>query len=260
MTLFCVLGDAHLDVVVCPDGPVARGDRHARAHLGRGRRPGRQRGGLDQRARRAGPADRGPRHRPGRPAWWPADLAARGVETCRPGAGRARPAWWCRCPSSGTSRSMLTDRGVGPRLTADALDDGWLAGCGLAAPARPTAWPATRSAGPRWPRPAQVPRLSVDLSSTALLHEYGAARFRAPARPAPARGRVRHRGRGGADRRPARHRAGGEAGRPRRAGRGHRAPGACRWTRWTRPGRATRSPPATWSAGSAWAWPRRPGR
>ena len=23
MTVFCVLGDAHLDVVVCPDGPVA---------------------------------------------------------------------------------------------------------------------------------------------------------------------------------------------------------------------------------------------
>ena len=33
-----------------------------------------------------------------------------------------------------------------------------------------------------------------------------------------------------------------------------------RWTRWTRPGQATRSPRDTWSAGSAWAWPRRPGR
>ena len=26
---------------------------------------------------------------------------------------------------------MLTDRGVGPRLSEDTLEDGWLAGCGL---------------------------------------------------------------------------------------------------------------------------------
>src|SRR6185437_4282166 len=31
----------------------------------------------------------------------------------------------------GTRRSMLTDRGVGPMLTADALRDAWLDGCDL---------------------------------------------------------------------------------------------------------------------------------
>ncbi|MGH3123244.1 MAG: PfkB family carbohydrate kinase, partial [Streptosporangiaceae bacterium] len=37
MTLFCVLGDAHLDVVVCPDGPVAEEtDTPARTWVGPG--------------------------------------------------------------------------------------------------------------------------------------------------------------------------------------------------------------------------------
>ena len=37
VTLFCVLGDAHLDVVVCPDGPVAEEtDTPARTWVGAG--------------------------------------------------------------------------------------------------------------------------------------------------------------------------------------------------------------------------------
>src|SRR5258708_17849655 len=37
VTLFCVLGDAHLDVVVCPEGPVAEEtDTPARTWVGAG--------------------------------------------------------------------------------------------------------------------------------------------------------------------------------------------------------------------------------
>ena len=37
VTVFCVLGDAHLDVVVCPDGPVAEEtDTPARTWVGAG--------------------------------------------------------------------------------------------------------------------------------------------------------------------------------------------------------------------------------
>ena len=78
----------------------------------------------------------------------------------------------------GASRSMLTDRGVGPRLSAEALQDGWLAGCGLLhLPAYSLT--STPVSGAALAAAARVPRLSVDLSSTAVLNDYGAARFRA---------------------------------------------------------------------------------
>ena len=154
MTLFCVLGDAHLDVVVCPDGPAAEEtDTPARTRVGAGGQAAnvaawivalggqarliaargtdlaadlvasdlRQRG-VDLR----GPVVRGPDRRGG--------LAVRG----------------------GVSRSMLTDRGVGPRLTAEALEAAWLAGAACST-SRRTAWPGRRSAGPRWPRPPACP-------------------------------------------------------------------------------------------------------
>jgi sugar/nucleoside kinase (ribokinase family) len=73
---------------------------------------------------------------------------------------------------------MLTDRGVGPMLTPDALRDAWLDGCDLLhLPAyslvREPIGGAARAAA------ARVPRVSVDLSSTAALQEYGPQRFRA---------------------------------------------------------------------------------
>jgi sugar/nucleoside kinase (ribokinase family) len=78
----------------------------------------------------------------------------------------------------GVSRSMLTDRGVGPRLSEDTLEDGWLAGCGLL---HLPAYSLTRApvSGAALAAAARVPRLSVDLSSTAVLDDYGVARFRA---------------------------------------------------------------------------------
>jgi sugar/nucleoside kinase (ribokinase family) len=80
--------------------------------------------------------------------------------------------------SGGVSRSMLTDRGVGPLLDADALADDWLDGCtSLHLPAyslvREPVASAARAAARR------LPRLSIDLSSTAVLASYGVDRFRA---------------------------------------------------------------------------------
>jgi sugar/nucleoside kinase (ribokinase family) len=67
---------------------------------------------------------------------------------------------------------------VGPELSAGGLDEAWLAGCDrLHLPA----YSLTRApvSGAALAAAARVPRLSVDLSSTAVLNEYGAGRFRA---------------------------------------------------------------------------------
>jgi sugar/nucleoside kinase (ribokinase family) len=71
---------------------------------------------------------------------------------------------------------MLTDRGIGPSLTAGSLRPEWLDGCGwLHLPAyslvtEPVSGAALAAA-------ERAPRLSVDLSSTAALRAYGVSRF-----------------------------------------------------------------------------------
>jgi sugar/nucleoside kinase (ribokinase family) len=78
----------------------------------------------------------------------------------------------------GSTRSMLTDRGVGPQLTAGHLEPGWLDGCDwLHLPAYSLA--AEPVAGAALAAAAAIPWLSVDLSSVAVLKDYGPARFRA---------------------------------------------------------------------------------
>ena len=72
---------------------------------------------------------------------------------------------------------MLTDRGVGPELRASELRSEWFAGCTrLHLPAysllREPVQGAALAAADR------LPRLSVDLSSTAALRDYGVDRFR----------------------------------------------------------------------------------
>jgi ribokinase len=82
----------------------------------------------------------------------------------------------------GTRRSMITDRGVGPRFPADALEESWLDGCTwLHLPAYslvkdPISGAARAAATAAARRSA---RLSVDLSSTAALSEFGVDRFTA---------------------------------------------------------------------------------
>jgi ribokinase len=75
---------------------------------------------------------------------------------------------------------MLTDRGVGPRFPADQLRPAWLDGCSwLHLPAyslvgEPIGAAARAAAAAAASRSA---RLSIDLSSTAALTEFGVARF-----------------------------------------------------------------------------------
>jgi sugar/nucleoside kinase (ribokinase family) len=176
VTLFCVLGDAHLDVVVCPDGPVAEEtDTPARTWVGAGGQAanvaawiaalgGQARliaaRGTDLAARLVG-----------------SDLRQRGVDLRGP-AVEGPTGVVVSLSYDGVSRSMLTDRGVGPLLRSDALDHGWLAGCDLL---HLPAYSLAREpvSGAALAAAARVPRLSVDLSSTAVLTEYGADRFRA---------------------------------------------------------------------------------
>jgi ribokinase len=174
--VICVLGDAHLDVVVCPSGPVAEEtDTPSLISVGAGGQAanvaawitalgGRARliaaRGTDLASRLV--AD---------------DLARRGVDFAGPVID-GRTGVVVSLSDGGASRSMLTDRGVGPLLAAGALAEEWLDGCtGLHLPAyslvrEPVAGAALAAA-------RRLPGLSIDLSSTAALAEYGVDRFRA---------------------------------------------------------------------------------
>ena len=173
--MICVLGDAHLDVVVCLDGPIAEEtDTPARTWVGAGGQAANVAAwicALGGQARLI--AARGSDLAAGLVA---ADLARRGVGITGPVIDGATGVV-VSLSDRGTSRSMLTDRGVGPLLAVDALADDWFTGCGLLhLPAYSLASEPIRGAA--LAAAARVPRLSVDLSSTAVLREYGVGRFR----------------------------------------------------------------------------------
>jgi ribokinase len=170
-----VLGDLNLDVVVCSSQPVAEEtDTDVRTWVGAGGQAANVAawvvalGGRARlvAARAADPAGR----------LVADELGRRGVDLAGPVlAGRTGVV--VSLSDGGNTRSMLTDRGVGPHLDAAALRAGWFDGCTrlhlpayslVAAPIRDAALAAA----------GYVPRLSVDLSSTAALHGYGVGRFR----------------------------------------------------------------------------------
>jgi sugar/nucleoside kinase (ribokinase family) len=174
--VICVLGDAHLDVVVSLAGPVApETDTPATTSVGAGGQAANVAawitalGGRARliAARAADPAGR----------MVSAELASRGVDVAGPLLD-GRTGVVVSLSDGGRSRSMLTDRGVGPLLAAGALREEWFAGCTrLHLPAysllrKPVQGAALAAA---W----RLPRLSVDLSSTAALRDYGVGRFRA---------------------------------------------------------------------------------
>jgi ribokinase len=173
--VICVLGDAHLDVVVCPAGPIAaETDTPSRTWVGAGGQAANVAAwicALGGRARLI--AARGSDLAAGLVA---ADLARHGVRIAGP-VIEGKTGVVVSLSEHGTSRSMLTDRGVGPRLAAGALAGDWFTGCGrLHLPAYSLAGGPIRDAA--LAAAARVPRLSVDLSSTAVLREHGAGRFR----------------------------------------------------------------------------------
>jgi len=174
--LICVLGDAHLDVVVTISGPIAPDtDTAARTMV----TPGGQAANVAAWVAALGGRSRliAARAADAAGRLVATDLAERGVDFVGPVvAGNTGVV--VSLSDGGSLRSMLTDRGVGPLLTAAAIDGGWLDGCSwLHLPAYSltsepvqaaalTAADAARRSGAR---------LSVDLSSTAAIVGYGAA-------------------------------------------------------------------------------------
>jgi sugar/nucleoside kinase (ribokinase family) len=177
--MICVLGDAHLDVIVRPSGPVQplyeETDTPATTWVGAGGQAANVAAwtcALGGRARLI--AARGTDLAAGLVA---GDLARRGVQVVGP-VVTGRTGVVVSMSDHGRSRAMLSDRGVGPMLDAAAVKDEWLDGCDrLHLPAyslttEPVSGAARAAA-------ARVPRLSVDLSSTAVLRDFGVASFRA---------------------------------------------------------------------------------
>ena len=173
--MICVLGDAHLDVIVSMAGPVApETDTPAATSVGAGGQAANVAAwitALGGRARliaaqAADPAGRTVAD----------ELAGRGVELTGP-VFTGRTGVVVSLSDGGRSRSMLTDRGVGPQLQASDLKEEWFAGCTrLHLPAysllREPVQGAALAAAQR------LPQLSVDLSSTSALRDYGVERFR----------------------------------------------------------------------------------
>ena len=178
--LICVLGDAHLDVVVSLEGPVAADtDTPARTLVtvgGQGANVAAWVTALGGRSRliAARAADTAA-------ALVISELAGRGVELAGPELPHAHTGVVVSLSDGGSQRSMLTDRGAGPLLSAAAIEPGWLDGCAwlhlpayslLAEPVQGAALAAASAAR------ARGGRISVDLSSTSAIGRYGVGPFR----------------------------------------------------------------------------------
>jgi sugar/nucleoside kinase (ribokinase family) len=174
--MICVLGDAHLDVVVSVAGPIVpETDTPAVTWAGAGGQAANVAAwitALGGRARLIAARADDPAGR-----MVAGELARRGVDLAGP-VLPGRTGTVVSLSDGGRSRSMLTDRGVGTELAAAHLVDAWFDGCarlhlpGYSLLADPVAGAALAAA-------RRVPRLSVDLSSTAALRDYGPDRFRA---------------------------------------------------------------------------------
>jgi ribokinase len=177
--MICVLGDAHLDVVVRMSGPLSEGtDTPATTYFGVGGQAAnvaawiKALGGRSRLIAARG-TDLGAE-------LVSAELARRGIELVGP-VVPGRTGVVVSLSDGGRQRSMLTDRGVGTALAAGEASADWLDGCewlhvsGYALahePMRTTAVALAQAA-----RRREV-RLAIDLSSTAMIESYGVANFR----------------------------------------------------------------------------------
>jgi ribokinase len=177
--VICVLGDAHLDVVVRMSGPLTEEtDTPAATCFGVGGQAANVAAwvsalGGQSRLITARGTDLGAE-------LVSAELARRGVEIVGP-IVPGNTGVVVSLSSGGRQRSMLTDRGVGAALAAGAVRPDWLDGCewlhlsGYALahePMRTAALTVAREAIRR------SVRLAVDLSSTGMIERYGVASFR----------------------------------------------------------------------------------
>lgn len=176
--VICVLGDAHLDVIVAMTGQVVPDtDTQAETRMtvgGQAANVAAWVAALGGRSRlicaQAGDLAA---------ALIIGDLTRRGVEVVGPVVGD-HTGMVVSLSYGGSHRSMLTDRGAGPLLTAAAVRPAWLDGCSwlhlpayslTSDPVRGAAMAAVAAARDR------SARLSVDLSSTAAITEFGRAAF-----------------------------------------------------------------------------------
>jgi sugar/nucleoside kinase (ribokinase family) len=170
----CVLGDANLDVIVRPCEPLAvETDTAVRTSVGAGGQAANVAAwivalGGQARLIAARGTDTAGRLVAG-------ELAGRGVSFVGPVIdGRTGVVVSL---SAGGSRSMLTDRGVGPRLDAGDLQRQWFDDCRwLHLPAYSLV--STPIRGAALAAAERAPHVSIDLSSTAALRAYGVDRFR----------------------------------------------------------------------------------
>jgi sugar/nucleoside kinase (ribokinase family) len=177
--MICVLGDAHLDVVVSVSGPiVADSDTPARTRITLGGQAANvavwvtELGGRSRLIAARGTDTAA--------AVVAAELASRGVEHVGP-VIEGETGVIVALSDGGSLRSMLADRGVGPKLTAQDVRPGWLDGCtwlhlpGYSLTSHPVQGAALAAAGAARRRSA---RISVDLSSTVAITAYGVTEFR----------------------------------------------------------------------------------
>jgi ribokinase len=176
--VICVLGDAHLDVIVAIAGPIAADtDTPATSRVSVGGQAANVAAwvsALGGQGRLITALADDP------PAGLVAsELASRGVDVVGPVIS-GHTGVIVSLSARGADRSMLTDRGVGPLLTASVIEAGWLDGCSwlhlpayslTTTPVQGAAFAAAEAAR------ARSARLSVDLSSTAAIAGYGRTAF-----------------------------------------------------------------------------------
>jgi ribokinase len=176
--MICVLGDAVLDVVVRISGPLSEEtDTPATTHCGAGGQAANVAAwvtalGGQSRLIAARGTDLGAE-------LVSAELARRGVELVGP-VVPGNTGVVVSLSEGGRHRSMLSDRGVGTALAEGDIRPDWLDGCewlhlsGYALAHEPMRAAAVTLAEAAVRRSV---RLAVDLSSTAMIESYGAARF-----------------------------------------------------------------------------------
>jgi ribokinase len=176
--MICVLGDAHLDVVVRMSGPLTEEtDTPAVTCVGAGGQAANVAAwitALGGRSRliAARGTDLGAE-------LVSTDLTRRGVELVGPVVPGSTGVV-VSLSNGGLGRSMLTDRGVGTALAEIAISPEWLDGCEwLHLSAYALAHEPMRSAALAVARAAlqRSVRLSVDLASTAMIEAFGIASF-----------------------------------------------------------------------------------
>ncbi|MDQ3866297.1 MAG: carbohydrate kinase family protein [Actinomycetota bacterium] len=175
--MICALGDLLLDVIVRVDGPIAADtDTYGRTAVA----PGGQAANvaawvaaLGGEARFAGKRARDPAGR-----IVAETLAGRGVDVVGPEVAAGTGTVVSLAGTDG-GRTMLTDRGVAPDLRADELDPGWFACRFLHVPSYSLVRSPIREAALEAVRIARTSgaSVSVDLSSTRSIREYGADPF-----------------------------------------------------------------------------------